>query len=367
MSFNVFVLDYGIMWMSRRQAQNAADAGAFAGAVARNYDDFDDPPSPTGEAAQSATQAAAANPIWQQPGTSVVSFACPPGITGRCVQVDVYRNGSFGSTPLPTVFGPLLGVTSQGVQATATAQAVNGNATNCLRPFAFSDEWDDDRSPSDRFNRYVESGPGAGTLLSSPRDSYDPPDSTQAPGTNLFDLGDRIDFQLDRPPDDPIEPGFLLPLDLPGTSTYLEDIDSCNGQLVALRELMPLAPPPAPGSTYAALQALVNQDPGATWDFTTHTVGNSCAPGCAATSPRLIAVALFDPDRYQLQRATGDWSGCPTAAPCITIANIAAVFVHRVSGGTAHGHYVRHPGMSVTTAPTFVDEGSWLVSTTLIR
>ena len=47
-SFNVFVLDYGIMWMSRRQAQNAADAGAFAGAVARNYDDFDDPPSSNG-------------------------------------------------------------------------------------------------------------------------------------------------------------------------------------------------------------------------------------------------------------------------------------------------------------------------------
>ncbi len=45
MSFNVFVLDYGMMWIGRRQAQNAADAGALAGAVARGYDDFDDPPS----------------------------------------------------------------------------------------------------------------------------------------------------------------------------------------------------------------------------------------------------------------------------------------------------------------------------------
>ena len=142
MAFNVFVLDYGIMWMSRRQAQNAADAGAFAGAVARNYDDFDDPPSPSGRAAQSATQAAAANLIWNQSGASDVSFGCPPGMSGRCVQVNVFRNGSFGSTPLPTVFGPILGVTSQGVQATATAQAVNANATNCLRPFAFPDEWD---------------------------------------------------------------------------------------------------------------------------------------------------------------------------------------------------------------------------------
>ena len=43
MAFNVFVLDYGVMWVSRRQAQNAADAAALAGAVARGYDNFDDP------------------------------------------------------------------------------------------------------------------------------------------------------------------------------------------------------------------------------------------------------------------------------------------------------------------------------------
>ena len=53
MAFNVFVLDYGVMWVSRRQAQNAADAGALAGAVARGYDDFADPPDSAGIAAQS--------------------------------------------------------------------------------------------------------------------------------------------------------------------------------------------------------------------------------------------------------------------------------------------------------------------------
>ena len=41
MAFNVFVMDYGVMWMARGQAQNAADAGALAGAIARGYDDFD--------------------------------------------------------------------------------------------------------------------------------------------------------------------------------------------------------------------------------------------------------------------------------------------------------------------------------------
>lgn len=367
MSLNVFVLDYGILWMSRRQAQNAADAGAFAGAVARNYDEFADPPASNGPTVQSVNQAVAANLVWEEAGATAISFDCPPGVSGRCVQVDVHRDGTHGSNPLPTVFGPILGITEQGVRATATAQAVNGNATSCLRPFAFPDEWDENLSPNDEFNRYVESGPSAGSLLSLPRDGYVAPDDTQAVSTNLFDLGDRIDFLLDRPQNAPIAVGLLLPLDLPGTSTYLEDIAACNGQPVGLRDPMPLAAPPIGGTTYTALEALMAQDPGATWDFTTHTIGNSCAPACAPVSPRLIAVALFDPDQYQWRRATNDWSGCPTAGPCITIANLAAVFIHRLSGGTGHGHFMRYPGMSMTTAPTFVDEGSWLVSTTLIR
>ena len=45
MAFNVFVLDYGMLWVARGQAQNAADAGALAGAVARGFDDFADPPT----------------------------------------------------------------------------------------------------------------------------------------------------------------------------------------------------------------------------------------------------------------------------------------------------------------------------------
>ena len=34
LAFSAFVVDMGVMWVSRRQAQNAADAGALAGAVA---------------------------------------------------------------------------------------------------------------------------------------------------------------------------------------------------------------------------------------------------------------------------------------------------------------------------------------------
>ena len=34
LALSAFVFDYGVMWASRGQAQNAADAGALSGAVA---------------------------------------------------------------------------------------------------------------------------------------------------------------------------------------------------------------------------------------------------------------------------------------------------------------------------------------------
>ena len=83
MAFNVFVLDYGVLWVARGQAQNAADAGALAGAVARGFDDFDDPPHPSGFAALVAQGVAQANSVWRQPATPVVNFDCPAGVTGR--------------------------------------------------------------------------------------------------------------------------------------------------------------------------------------------------------------------------------------------------------------------------------------------
>ena len=51
LAFSAFVVDMGVMWVSRRQAQNAADAGALAGAVALMRDG-----GSSTEAAKSALQ-----------------------------------------------------------------------------------------------------------------------------------------------------------------------------------------------------------------------------------------------------------------------------------------------------------------------
>src|SRR5215217_8324156 len=110
-SFSALVIDYGILWSARRQAQNAADAGAMAAAVSLAYVDFDNQPL----ARTAAINTARANFVW---GTvpdivdSDVTFPpCPPGSPGAganaCVRVDVFRNQRAGGNPLPTIFGHL--------------------------------------------------------------------------------------------------------------------------------------------------------------------------------------------------------------------------------------------------------------------
>ena len=375
MAFNVFVLDYGMMWIGRRQAQNAADAGALSGALARGFDDFDDPPSSGGLAAQSAAQVASANLVWQQAGTPLVSFGCPAGVTGRCVRVEVYRDGTNGSTALPTLFGPILGISSQKVKASATAIVDNANATDCLRPIAFSDDWHDNRDDppaGPEFWRYDEPGPGTPVANA---DLYTAPSATQSGRTTFSaDRGERIIYELDLPTTattTPITRDLLVGLTLPGAAPFWQKVENCTGTSVELGQTLPVEIPP-PGDTNRAFTDLIAQDPSATWNDPLGDVENSCAPGCAPFTPRLIPVALFDPDRFQLGRATNDWTqpgvGCPTNSPCITVTNIVGFFVHGAFGGYGpHGHVLKFPGMTSLTAPTFVDDASWLVTAHLVR
>ena len=115
-AFSTFVIDYGVLWVARNQAQNAADAGALAGAIARGYDEFTDPPASGGKAELSARWAALcasgsadcpATPYRQTPSgprkqeplrTVDVLWDCPPTFAGRCVQVNVYRDGTSART-----------------------------------------------------------------------------------------------------------------------------------------------------------------------------------------------------------------------------------------------------------------------------
>src|SRR5512145_3489886 len=61
-----FVVDYGVLWASRRAAQNSADAAALAGAIAYNYDEPGNQ-TETGAAKQAAFLVSQQNLVWGQP------------------------------------------------------------------------------------------------------------------------------------------------------------------------------------------------------------------------------------------------------------------------------------------------------------
>jgi Flp pilus assembly protein TadG len=124
-AFNVFVVDYGVMWVGRGQAQNAADAGALAGATALAFDDFDDR-SDTGPAKTAAHQLAIENGVWgDAPANDIatdVYFPTTPSVCAdnSCIRVDVYRDQDHGNA-LPAIFGLAAGVPGSGVRAMAIA------------------------------------------------------------------------------------------------------------------------------------------------------------------------------------------------------------------------------------------------------
>jgi hypothetical protein len=159
--FCAFVLDNGVVLMARRQAQNAADAGALAGAIARAYDERTDPPAANGEAYQSAFFTARENVVFgQAPGINV-SWECPAYAAGaRCVRVDALRDGTGVPVgpPLPSFFGVLFGIDSHVVRATATAWVAYGNSTNCMRPFSVADRWEELVGPPDKYDRWSSQG-----------------------------------------------------------------------------------------------------------------------------------------------------------------------------------------------------------------
>src|SRR5262245_66302753 len=80
-AFSTFVADYGVLWASRRQAQNAADAGAIAGAVGLAFDNNADL-TDTGPAKESAFLATQKNFVWGQvpnvvKATDITFAVCP--------------------------------------------------------------------------------------------------------------------------------------------------------------------------------------------------------------------------------------------------------------------------------------------------
>ena len=326
MCFLVFVCDYGVVWASRAQAQNSADAGALAGAIARGYDDFTNPPAAGGAVETAARLVAQGNTVWKEAGGVGVSYACPAGVTGGgCVRVDVYRNGTNGSNSLPTYFGPLLNVTSQGVRATATAQAMPANAANCLKPWAVADKWleGDDPAPPGTWTQQ--------SVFNPPIDKYTPPTngsggtgfSSKDANGNLVNYGMQLMLKFSHPANASLSSGWAMDLNLPngnnGGSALRANIEGCTTATVAIatsgQQCTAGADPSSGcldvltggmnGPSKQGVTTLINRDPSASWSDSAKNGAGGVVGSASDPSPRIVPVAVFDPQLYISQGYNG--------------------------------------------------------------
>jgi len=326
LSATTLAIDVGMLMTARTQAQNAADAGALAGATALAFNSFTDQ-SASGPAVTSAINAAKTNlVIGQAPSVtfSDVTFPKDP-ITGQfdAVQVWVHRTQARGN-PVATLIAQIFGVRTVDVNATATAAAVPANAEICVLPLTIPDKWIEKQSPADTFDMYDNKG----NLLSNP-DVYVPPGQTGATGYNP-DSDKGLQLVLKNNNGTKVAPSMYNPWDLPGSvggNDYRNNIASCNPNLVKMGDNMVPENGNMVGPTQQGTDDLIAQDSNAHWDTFCNCVKGSAFP----VSPRIRIVPLYDPVLY----AQGLQSG--KSGPQLQVVNYLGFFIESNGSGQVTG------------------------------
>jgi Putative Flp pilus-assembly TadE/G-like len=390
MALSAFVIDYGVLWVSRRQAQNAADAAAMAGAISLAYVDMED----SALARQSALDVAARNMVWGQspdvtPADVIVPYPCPPsnGVFpegGTCIRVNVFRNQRAGGSPLPTFFGNLVGVNDQGVRATATARVLFGGSTNCLLPFAIPDKWLEiwpephAWSDNDRFNLYTDSNPPV--LLQNP-DVYRPPAGND-PGTGFThesldqetggDYGLQMRLRQGSPSEarDYAAAGWYRPVRLDegqeGLPDLLDAILGCSQSVVGSGDQITTENGQmSTNRIVTTVTEVVDRDPDAYWDPNMNGGRGGVAGGCmeagtCGLSPRIRPVPVYDPYDWTLRNGQG------AGQFPLQITKVIGFFIERPIGNELVGRVMQYPS-SVYEAGTGPEGSNFIVTITLVR
>jgi Putative Flp pilus-assembly TadE/G-like len=419
LALSSFVFDYGVMWASRGQAQNSADAGALAGAISLAFDSGTDQDGARAKAIALARR----NQVWTQApditNADVTFPPCPPGAPGlpdTCIKVDVFRNQRPGGNPLPVFFSRLVGITDQGVRATATAQIITGDTTDCLKPWAILDRWDEyntatngaeaeypnpdpDFLPSSTFDRYST---GQGSQPPQENDLYvrPTPGPSGSPGTGFRlpqDEGRQFGIKVDSNTSSTVSPGWFRAIRLPrldgqnGGDVYRENITSCGGlpssyaapdtvcptnignddmAYWAARGCYATEPGNKVGPSRQGIEELLARDAGAYWGANGIT-GSRFSPG--TSSPRVVPIGVIDIDDFLSQDPSG-------ANGVLRMVNIYGFFIEgmgdvdevtgqmtlKASGKSVIGRIMTIPSMA-TGSSSLPNSASFLRSIILVR
>lgn len=380
-AFSMFIIDYGALWVSRHQAQNAADSGALAGATALAFDDFDDRTA-TGPAKVAAQSFALANNVFGeapdvQMATDIRFYNDAPAdfpascVSNDCIRVDVYRNQLRGN-PLPTFFGHLVGVNDQGVRAMAIARAAAANGSDCLKPWAVLDKWGESNGPWTTNSTYDP--------LTAPKDTYTPPsgNNTGTSYTLASDLGLKMSLKVGDPQDakSTFGAGWFSPIDLGGVggNVYRDNISGCAEGVYTVGDTLSVENGNMVGPTDQGVKDLVALDKNAKWDPIDKKVINSCIgppytcskPGLTV-SPRVVAVPVVNTQMAWDAVHSADGKGQGAGNMTVKVVAILGFFVEGMSGNDVVGYLATKPDLLLSNGGSVSPSAAFLKAVTLVR
>ena len=346
LSASMLAIDVGMLMTSRSQAQNAADAGALAGATALVFNDYNNR-TPTGPAVTHAITAAKSNDVM---GADVaidaddVTFPLDPNGEANRVNVSVYRTSARGN-PVSTLIAQFFGASMKtaNIAATATAEASPANAMTCVKPFTIPDKWIEKQTAPWDGNDTYDAFDNKGRPLAN-ADIYIPADQSGYTGYNQeANRGQRLVIRAATGQNITVSFYFSLALDsMDGTGgeDYRWNIANCNTRIFHWGDPLIQEPGAMDGPTIQGANDLIARDPGAYWDNTTNTVKGSAF----AQSPRTFPIPLYDPIVYDSGKRNGRTADLVTA-------NWIGFFLESTQGNGLNGRIVPIKGIRDKTGP----------------
>ncbi len=373
LSASMLAIDVGMLMTARNQAQNAADAGALAGATALFYDDFEDR-TPEGPAVKHAIAAAKSNVVMGGFGNESGVVSVEPedveflnddmGEPTR-VKVTVYRNAAHGNA-ISTMIASIFRMDTAGVAATATAEVSPANGMTCVKPFTIPDKWREmNEAPWDESDTYEAwtkggaakplancsvPGPGCADVYIPAKDCPDCPLNLDYTGyNNEKQRGTQLTIRAQT--GDNIYVSFYFSIAIGGMEgtggdPYRWNIANCNRTIMHWYEPLFQEPGAMSGPTIQGLEELIAKDPGAKWDPNTNG-GDVVDSSYEGQSPRVFPIPLFDPEYYDEGRRNGRMAD-------LRVANWIGFFLERIEGNGAVGRIIPIGGIrdKTMTAPT---------------
>jgi hypothetical protein len=327
----MLAIDVGMLMTARSQAQNSADAGAHAGAVALAFDDYNDR-STGGPAVTNALARAKANLVIDKEVNVVpADVVFLPGSFGEMnrVQVTVYRTAARGN-PIGLFMAPLFNVDTADISAIAIAEASPASAMDCVLPFMIPDKWNERTSPpydavNSTFQLYTKTPNGV--PLAVPDQYIGQQAGVKVPDYTGYDAirdrGTKVILKASN--DTNVSPSIYNPIVIPGMGRGADDysaaISGCVHANFEWDQDITVEPGNMTGPTKKGVEDLEALDPNARWDPDCLCVKDSQYP----VSPRIRPIPLYDPHYYEAGKQGGRNAD-------FKVANFLGVFVDGMQG-----------------------------------